>query len=43
MVNRPGVGLEVADEVHIVASLTQCRESAHMRSVYLSRIGFSKS
>jgi hypothetical protein len=28
LVNRPGVGLEVADEVLIVASLTQCRESA---------------
>jgi hypothetical protein len=28
LVNCPGVGLEVADEVLIVASLRQCRESA---------------
>jgi hypothetical protein len=27
LVNRPGIGLEVADEVLIVASLTQCREA----------------
>jgi hypothetical protein len=27
LVNRPGVGMEIPDEVLIVASLTQCRKA----------------
>jgi hypothetical protein len=37
LVNRPCVGLEVADEVLIVASLTQCREAEFL--VELHRFG----